>query len=342
MKRIIYTIGTLFLFSIAFSSCEKVFMESNPKTDNRAIYNEYWKLVDEKYAMWENPDKNLDKEAIHDYTSSLVTESMSQDSLFGVLAYIVHQFKDGHTWLEQMDGNQLVAYYDIESVGEKNIDQDLVDRVYLKNDYKTAGPEKYLKYKLLEDGSIGYIELRDFMDDYVDDDIDEIIDYFANTKGIIFDVRGNGGGSPFSAVVIARHFTEKEYFVGEEWFKTGPGEKDFSKQKLYNTPASGNIYTKPVMVLTDNLCFSATTTFIYYLNPVPSVTFIGSRTGGGSGSTADGYLANGWHWELSTSEFIDYEGRHLDNGFEPDIHVLLDTLNQNQDEIIERAIQEIL
>ncbi len=342
MKRIIYTISTLVLLSIALSSCEKVFMKPNPKTDNMAIYDEYWKLVDEKYAMWENPDKNLDKVAIHNYTRSLITENMSQDSLFGVLAYIVHQFKDGHTWLEQMDGKQLVAYYDIESVGEKNVDQDLVDRIYLKDDYLTLGEGKYLKYKLLENGDVGYIELREFLDDYVDEDIDKLIEYFENTKGIIFDVRGNGGGNPFSAVLIARHFTEKEYFVGEEWFKTGPGEKDFTGQKLYITPAPGKIYTKPVMVLTDNLCFSATTTFIYYLNPVPSVTFIGSRTGGGSGSTADGYLANGWHWELSTSEFIDYEGRHLDNGFEPDIHVSLDSLNQNQDEIIERAIQEIL
>ena len=341
MKRKIYIITALFLLSILFSSCEKVFMKPNPKTDNRAIYDEYWKLVDEKYAMWDNPDKNLDREAIHEYTSSLVTESMTKDSLFGVLAYIVHQFKDGHTWLEQMDG-QLVAYYDIESVGEKNLDQNLVNRVYLKNDFKTAGAEGYLKYKLIEDGDIGYVELRDFEDTYDNKEIDEMIDYFANTKGIIFDVRGNGGGSPFSAVLIARHFTDKEYFVGEEWFKTGPGENDFSIQKLYNTPAPGKIYTKPVMVLVDNLCFSATTTFIYYLNPVPTVTFIGSHTGGGSGSTADGYLANGWHWQLSTSEFIDYEGRHLDNGFEPDIHVSLDTLNQNQDELIERAIQEIL
>jgi len=342
MKRNIYTITALLILSVVFSSCEKIFMEPNPETDNISIYNEYWKLVDEKYAMWDNPDKNLDKEAIHNYTKSLVNESLTEDSLFGVLAYIVHQFKDGHTWLEQPNGSKLVAYYDIESVGEKNLDQDIVDNVYLKNDYKTVGPEKYLKYRTLENGTIGYIELRDFMDTYIDDDIDEVIEAFANTKGIIFDVRENGGGSPHSAVLIARHFVDKDYYVGDERFKTGPGENDFSIQKLYNIPSKGKHYTKPIMVLTNNYCFSATTTFIYYLNPLPYVTFIGSRTGGGSGSTADQYLANGWHWQMSTSEFIDYEGRHLDNGFDPDIPVSLDTTDVSKDELIERAIQEIL
>jgi len=322
------------------SSCEKVFMKPNPETDNMAIYDEYWKLLDEKYAMWDNPDKKLDKEAIHNYTRGLVTESLSEDSLFGIFNYIIQQLKDGHSWIDGGMNSDKLSFYDIEAIGDRNYDPNIIDSIYLKNDYKTLG--KRMKYKLLENGKVGYIEVRSWIDEYTSEEIDEVLNYFGNTKGLIFDVRENGGGDPFMSTFVARHFADKQYFLGEEHFKIGPGEKNFTNQKLYNTPASGVIYTKPVKVLTNRLCFSATTTFIYTLDPLTSVTIIGARTGGGSGSTADGYLANGWHWQMSVSEFIDRDGLHLDNGFDPDIVVALDTNDRSQDEIIEKAIDEIL
>jgi C-terminal processing protease CtpA/Prc len=341
MKKAVNIGLSLLILSLIFSSCEKVFMKPNPGTDNISIYNEYWKLVDEKYAMWENPDKNLDKEAIHNYTQGLVNENLSEDSLFGVLAYIVLQFKDGHTYLAD-EKNEREVFYDIEALDDINLDQKVVDSIYLKDDYRTIGSTNYLKYKLLENDQIGYIELRGFGAVYTDPEVDDMLTYFADTKGIVFDIRENGGGDPFMATLFARHFTDKEYYIGDEHFKTGPGPDDFSISKMYLTPAGGVKYTKPVMILTNRLCFSATTLFIYNMTVLPYVKTIGRRTGGGSGSTADYFLANGWYWQMSTSEFIDKDGNHLDNGVDPDINVQLDTLDRSEDEIIERAIQEIL
>jgi len=314
-------------------------MEANPETTNTAIYEEYWNIISEKYAMWNNPDKNLNKEDIHNFTSGLVNESLSQDSLFNIFAYIILQLKDGHTWISNGDST---AIYDIEALDDINLNQDIVDSIYLKNDYKTIGLHNRLKYTFLNNEQIGYIELRGFGDEYLDEEVDKMLNYFSKTKGIIFDVRENGGGDPFMATLFARHFTNKKYFIGNEYFKTGPGINDFSASKLYIIPAEGVKYTKPVMILTNRLCFSATTSFIYSMDVLPNVKKIGRRTGGGSGSTADGFLANGWHWQMSTSEFIDLNGKHLDNGIDPDINVKIDTLDSSKDEIIERAIKEIL
>ena len=83
------------------------------------------------------------------------------------------------------------------------------------------------------------------------------------------------------------------------------------------------------------------TTFLYSTAPIARFKTIGQRTGGGSGSVADGYLANGWYWSLSTSEFIDHLDRHLDDGIDPDISVALDLNDMTKDEIIERAILEL-
>jgi len=341
MKNNIYIISSLLLLGLIFNSCEKIFMKPNPDTDNLSIYDEYWKLLDEKYAMWENPDKNLDKEAIHTYTRNLVNNDLSEDSLFGVFNYIILQLKDGHTYLDdEKTGKE--ALYDIEALDDINLDQRVVDSIYLKGDYRTIGSTNYLKYKLLENDQIGYIELRGFGAEYTDSEVDDVLTYFSDTKGIIFDVRENGGGDPFMAILFARHFADKEYFIGDEYFKTGPAPDDFSISKMYLKPASGVIYTNPIKILTNRLCFSATTSFIYNMDYIPYTNTIGRRTGGGSGSTADGFLANGWHWQMSTSEFIDKNGKHWDNGVDPDINVQLDTLDRSQDEIIERAIQEIL
>jgi len=51
----------------------------------------------------------------------------------------------------------------------------------------------------------------------------------------------------------------------------------------------------------------ATTTFMYSVYPLSNVKFIGYKTGGGAGSVASGILSNGWLWDLSVSEFIDYK-----------------------------------
>lgn len=337
MKKIIIILSMMSLLFLG--SCEQLFMTLNPETNNTAIFEEYWKLVSEKFAMFDVPGKNLNREKLYNETRPLVTDSMSTLDLFSVLSRVTLQLMDGHSFLIDEKG-RYGAIYDFESGYPRNLDQEIVDSVYLSGNVKSCG--KGLKYTFLKGGAVGYIQYRDFDKEVAEKMMNTILNYFRDAKGIILDVRGNYGGDPGYAALIASHFTNSKVYAGYERFKTGPEINDFSSSKIYLTPASGIIYSGPVMVLTNIQCFSATTTLIYLLNPLPNVTFIGGRTGGGSGSTADGYLANGWHWGLSTSEFIDWEGRHLDNGFDPDIHTDLDTNDRTKDEIIEKAVNEIL
>ncbi len=332
---------TFLLTFLLLAGCEKIAMKPNPGTDNISIYNEFWKIMDEKYALWDNPQVPLDKDSLHQVTSQAVDNTISRDSLMHVFGIIINAIKDGHSWVEDAaDPDFYVEYKFYEDV-PSNLDQEVVDKYYLGNDYKTAGD--VMKYTLLEDSTIGYIQVRSWSGDPITDaDMDEVLNYMKDTKGIIFDVRGNGGGDPLMSNRVARHFTDEKIYLGYERFKTGPGPNDFSPSDQYLTPSPGIHYTKPLMVLTNIVCFSATTLFIYELRYLPQVKFIGARTGGGSGSVADGFLANGWHWQTSVSEFIDKDGRHYNNGMDPDIPVSLDTLDTSHDEIIDRAIREIL
>ncbi len=335
MKKYIY-ISVFFLTLL--SSCEKAFMEPNPETDNIAIFEEYWKLVDEKFAMFSDPGKNINREQLYNSTRAMVTNNISTDSLHKVLGVIALKLKDGHSFIVNLDLGRYIGFNHEEGF-LKNLNQSIVDNIYLNSSVQSQGDG--LKYALLDNGNIGYIQYRDYLNEVTTDMMNSILTSFENTNGIILDVRGNSGGDPSYAALMASHFTNSSVYIGYENFKTGPGINDFSKSEIYLKPTSGKKYLKRLIVLTNIDCFSATTTLIYHLNPLSNVTFIGGKTGGGSGSTADGFLANGWQWGLSTSEFIDWEGRRLDNGFEPDINVLLDENAVTKDEIIERAILEL-
>lgn len=334
MKKYIY-ISLSFLLLV--SSCERLFMESSPETTNTAIFEEYWKIVNEKFAMFDDPGKRIDRSKLYSENKALVNNSISKGALFSILGNITLTLKDGHSTLKNLERSSSY-FHDIERGHPRNLDQGVVDQNYLINAQSQGDG---LKYTLLDTGRIGYIQYRDFEKKITTEMINKIISYFGSTNGIILDVRANGGGDPGYAALLASHFTNSSPYIGYERFKTGPGINDFSSSKLYLKPASGKRYTKPLMVLTSVGCYSATSTLIAYLNPLEHVTFIGDTTGGGTGSVADGFLANGWKWQLSTSEFIDWNGGRFDNGFAPDIQVDIDPSSSTDDAIIDRAIFEL-
>ena len=332
-KIIIAFCSILFL---SFTACEKLALEPNPSVDNISIYEEYWKLFNEKYAMFE--PKQVDWQNLYNITRPLVNNQISPDSLFTILGSMTIALRDGHTVL--IDHEKGVgAFFNLEAGYPNNLDETIITQNYLTGNVQTAGDG--LTYTTLNNGEIGYIAYRDFEKEVTTEYMNTILEALKDTKGIILDVRGNGGGDPSYAQLMASHFTENPTYIGYEQFKTGPAKNDFSRSDLTLQPTDGTKYLKPLMVLTNRQCYSATTTLIYSLNPLPQVKFIGGRTGGGSGSVADGQLANGWYYSLSTSEFIDYQDRHLDDGFDPDINVALDSMDMTKDELIERAIQEI-
>jgi hypothetical protein len=334
------------LLSIALFSCEKVLMEPTAKTDSKSIFNEYATLVKEKYAMLEF--KKVDIQHLQDSISNTISSELTEKELFDKLTIITQRLKDGHTHLLKNSDDGYT--YDFISDFPVGFHYGILADNYLA---KSIAPN----IKAIEGGDIGhkivygftpqsseiaYMWIPSWNVELSDDEIESVFSEVKGAKALIIDIRQNTGGNPGLATKFASYLTDKTIYTGCEKFKTGPGTNDFSSSKIYLEPSnSSNKFLKPVAVLTDRYCYSASTTFSYSVNPLEQVTFIGQRTGGGSGGVSDGFLANGWEWALSTSEFIDYQETHLDNGFEPDISVALDTLDKTQDEVIERALIEL-
>ena len=332
------------------SSCEKVLMDAKPETDALSIFDEYATLVKEKYGMLEF--KGVDIDFLADSIRNTIQSDLSDEELFNKLGIITTRLRDGHSSLIQnrSDQNSLFAGFDLLEGFPPGFDINILVDNYIAaslnpNIKVLEGGEigfRALWGTLNQDNEIGYLWIPSWNEEISDDEIEQIFIDLKDTKGLIFDQRLNGGGDPSLATKFASYFTDKAIDTGFERFKTGPGVNDFSDSPVILQPASSNNkYLKEVRVLTDRNVYSASTTFLYSVDPIETIKTMGQRSGGGSGSVADGYLANGWYWSLSTSEFIDAKGRHLDDGVEPDIAVVLDLNDTSKDEVIEAAILEL-
>ncbi len=92
---------------------------------------------------------------------------------------------------------------------------------------------------------------------------------------------------------------------------------------LRGAPHPRESYTRPVVLLVDEVCFSATDIFVAALKTLPNVTVVGMPTGGGSGYARPGKLANS-EIDVLLSSMVSYQpdGRLYDgNGVEPDVRV---------------------
>lgn len=338
-----------FAFFVAFTSCEKVLMEGQPGTDNLSIFDEYAKLVKEKYAMLEF--KGVDIDVLADSIRNTIDENTSQPDLFNKLGIITIRLRDAHTSLfeEKYNGNKLFVQFNLLEGYPAGFDFNIL----LKYTARDINPSikileggalgfRAIYGTLVQDSEIGYLWIPSWDVAITNDEIEQIFTDLKDTKGLIFDMRTNGGGDPSLATKFASYFTTQAIDTGFERFKTGPRTNDFSDSRVILQPTSSdNKYLKEVRVLTDRNVYSASTTFLYSVDPISTIKTMGQRSGGGSGSVADGYLANGWYWSLSTSEFIDAKDRHLDDGVEPDIAVELILTDTLKDEIIEAAILDL-
>src|SRR5690606_672571 len=164
----------------------------------------------------------------------------------------------------------------------------------------------------------------------------------SSLRGIIIDVRNNGGGNLGNARKLASCFTDEEVAYAKERRKTGPGAEDFSEWTTLTFPSrTGSRFKGKVIVLTNRACYSATSFFVQMMKTLPNVTILGDQTGGGGGATSSGELPNGWQYRLSVTQTIDLNAEQIEPGVgeeytgqmrEPD-------LRRNRDTLIETALR---
>ena len=307
-----------------------------------------WRTLDEHYCYF--AEKKVDWDDVYRRYEPYFRDSVQNDfDAFHYLYQMLGELRDGHVNL--YSNFNVARNWSWFEDYPQNFDATLLERYYLGTNYWMAGG---MKYGMLRD-TIGYVHYPSFSSTVGKSNINYVLGLLGNAKGLIFDVRDNGGGNLTNVETIVSRFTAQDLTYGYIMHKQGPGHDDFSEpQKLtvdgYSPDRSKkplwDAARQPVVILTNRSCFSATNTFVMAMKALDGqpaegegatgtkmVKTMGDRTGGGGGLPFESTLPNGWVVRFSTSPMLDIHQRPMEEGFAPDYFVQMDSLHAYQDHI---------
>lgn len=324
---------------LTFVSCEKIILEKDIEDTPENNFNYLWNKINMGYAFFDI--KNVNWDTIYYEYYPKINNSMSDEELFDVMTDMINELKDGHV---NIFSPFRKSFYDISSLGKNNINFRIIKDNYLKNNLIVTGP---FSHGFIDSTNIGYIRYSSFSNIIYDTEIDYIFNKYSKAKGIIIDIRQNGGGSISNVFTILSRIIDKKALVYKTQIKTAYGineESNFSNlEDAYVSPSENVKYTGNVIVLTDRGSYSASSFFALSCKAIPNITLIGDTTGGGLGLPNGGQLPNGWTYRFSITRTLSVTGENWENGIPPDIYVTLatDYSSTGVDDILEKAIEVI-
>lgn len=328
MKTAIHIIPILaVLILTACHSKEEMTFSMDPVENVEAL----WQIIDTKYCYVES--KGVNWNSVHD-TYIRKAEALpknDQIALFDLCAEMLNLLQDGHVNLyTPFDVSRCSSWYD---TFPANFDATL-QKLYLK-DYRIAGG---LYYCTIAHDSIGYIYYPSFSSGFSGENIAWVFRSFTKCRGLIIDVRENGGGDLTNAYKLASPFFSQNRLIGYWQHKTGPGHYDFSSMEaLYSdTALVGSKWLRPTVVLTNRKSYSATNMFINIMRYADNALLVGGVSGGGGGMPMSYEMPCGWTVRFSSVRMYDRDKKDIEQGIKP--HATVTQESTDKDDLIEAAI----
>lgn len=319
-----------------FASCEKMFMPDDAESTPTATFDYLWRQVDERYSLFDV--KEVDWQAMYDSLRPQVYDGMDNDSLFAVLGKLLNSLNDGHV---DLWGNNDVSSSEtifLQRYSKKNFDINTIALTYLRADHHTTGG---MTYNDIDSGRVLYIRYGSFSSSATTNQLQTIINRYPDVRGIIFDIRQNGGGTIQNEWNLMTLLPSRNQILYYTQIKNGAAHFAFSEPVAVRAPSNDKNapFTKPFILLTDRGCYSASSSFALCLKTYSNVTVMGDTTAGGLAIPAGGALPNGWHYRFGVTRTLSPEGVNYENGVPPDITLHLDPVAtaQLRDNIIDSA-----
>ena len=325
-------IGLLML--IGCGGCTHPF--DNHKNTPSENFEALWQIIDEKYCLFD--DKKVDWDSVYEvykpqFDSMQLVAFEDNYRMFDLMEEMLNTLEDGHVNLySSFDVSVCRKWY--EGYPE-NFDSEILTKYYLK-DYRRAGG---LNYNRIDGDSIGYVYYGSFSDGFSYLNWLMVMNYFADCKGIVLDVRNNGGGSMENAYRLAAPFFSKDMVVGYWQHKSGRGHEDFSEEEEMKMEESKGNWMRPVVVLCNRHSYSAANFFVSIMRYADNCLVLGGKSGGGGGMPMSYELPNGWMVRFSSVKMYDRNMESIEGGIRP--HLLVNQHSENKDDLIEEAVNWI-
>jgi hypothetical protein len=275
-----------------------------------AAFDQLWEAFDGKYAMFVlRPE--VDWAKLREQYRQKALASKSTYEFADVCADMLKELRDLHVWLTVAGAN--VPVFDRPRSANAN------PQAYraILGDLKEKGGVAWA----ITANNIGYINIYGWNDPKIPTECDEALKKMRNTRGLIVDVRLNGGGGEPLAQQFAGRFLDKEFVYAYSQFRNGPNHTDLTeKYERKVAPRGPWRYNRPVILLIGQKCMSSNESFIGMMTGDPEVTTMGDHTCGSSGNPEIVNLP--LEMTVSVPQWIDYlpDGTPLDErGFQPQI-----------------------
>lgn len=298
-----------------------------------ALFEDVWQNFDQRYAFFDY--RSIDWNQLGDTYRARIREPMSDSALASVIGEMITRLEDQHAVLISPFG----AFRYRGKGWAHNYDPAEVVRDYFGGNI-LATPSHRIGYGWLA-RDIGYVGIPSFLDTGWGSEIDSALDALREARGLVIDIRDNGGGDERIGLEIAGRFTEVTRTYALTKFRNGPAHADFGPVIQKRLAPLGRRYAGRIVVLTNRYIASAGEDFLLMLRALPNVTVIGDTTAGVGSNPLVLTLANGWTYRVPqsiqmTPDGFIYDGR----GLAPDIVVFMADADvaKGRDTILDRAI----
>ncbi|GAB3280295.1 hypothetical protein GCM10027347_55410 [Larkinella harenae] len=322
-----------------------------PKHDPERNFEAFWRLFNQYYAHFETRGINWKKQ--YEQFRPQVNAHTTNEQLLAIFNQMVAPLKDGHVVISPTGDLPASAKYSrfYQEFPTKEL-QNQFHQVSLTT-LQALGFGPFVKFRseLYQIGGycrskeFGYLQLNGFggmpLADFAKQ-LDEMVVEFADVKGLIIDIRINGGGSPDFLGALVGRLTQVKRLVGYGRARVSKPKFEYTPWEAYQvSPQGPRQLIKPTVLLTSGATISAADHCAMYLKEFPYIRLMGEPTNGIFSPMLGKILPNGWEVSLSdgqivSSKRVSYEGK----GVPVDVVGLhyRDTMLQGHDPVLDQAV----
>ena len=273
-------------------------------------FDQIWEAFDREYAMFVLR-ANVDWGKLREQYRPKALRAKSVYEFASVCADMLKPLRDLHIWLRVADADVLVF-----------------NRPRLANANPSASQVIFADLKEEADvqwatttNKIGYLAIYNWSNPDVSAQCDIALEQLHDTRGLIVDVRLNGGGSEDLAQKVAGRFLSQDFVYAYSQFRNGTAHTNLTKKFERRVKPRGPWrYGRPVILLIGQKCMSSTESFVAMMSGDPELTTMGDHTCGSSGNPR--MIRLPLDMSVSLPRWIDYlpDGTAIDeHGFQPQV-----------------------
>jgi carboxyl-terminal processing protease len=192
--------------------------------------------------------------------------------------------------------------------------------------------------------TVGYIRISRWSEQNIPEEFDRALEMFKDTKGIIIDVRGNGGGNDQLADLVNGRLTDKPVVSSIDFWRKA-GSDIYERGIGWVQPRGPWTYEGRVAVLIDEGSMSACEHFVSGVEAMGSVLMVGAPTNGAGGGPTTVKLPDGTRIAISRALGLRINGVVFEgHGIPPHLYSTptLDDLRTGRDAALDIAKEWIL